>query len=115
SWPVYDLSTDVHRCVRYDQHAVYLGAPGPSPDCPARVIGRTETIHVQPLSAATQASEALATQTTTINGVTVRLDPNGDTTGAITAVVPSRSVLVTITFGADRATANAILQGMHAV
>jgi hypothetical protein len=32
SWPVYDLTKDPRRCVRYDVHAVYLGSPGPDQD-----------------------------------------------------------------------------------
>ena len=46
SWPVYRLDIDPHRCVRYDIHAVYLGTPGTSQNCPARLVGRTETISI---------------------------------------------------------------------
>ena len=35
SWPVRDLTADPHTCIRYDQHAVYLGDPGPDQDCAA--------------------------------------------------------------------------------
>src|SRR5262245_6681984 len=34
SWPVYDLSTHPTQCVRFDQHAVYLGHPGATQNCP---------------------------------------------------------------------------------
>lgn len=47
-WEVHDLDRDPSRCVRYDRRAVYLGRPGPQPDCPARVAGRTEAVHIQP-------------------------------------------------------------------
>lgn len=50
SWPVYDLSKDPTRCVRFDQHAVYLGTPGKDQRCPAHLVGRTEALLVQPLS-----------------------------------------------------------------
>jgi hypothetical protein len=46
-WPVYRLDRDPGRCVRYDQHAVYLGRPGADQQCPAHVVGRTVTISVQ--------------------------------------------------------------------
>ena len=46
-WPVYRLDRDPGRCVRYDQHAVYLGQPGADQQCPAHLVGRTETISVQ--------------------------------------------------------------------
>ncbi|TDE32324.1 hypothetical protein, partial [Actinomadura sp. 6K520] len=47
-WEVHDLDRDPLRCVRYDRRALYLGRPGPEPDCPARIVGRTEAVHVQP-------------------------------------------------------------------
>jgi hypothetical protein len=48
-WPVYRLDREPNRCVRFDRHAVYLGRPGPEPDCPARLAGRTEAMHLEPL------------------------------------------------------------------
>lgn len=52
SWPVYDLRTDPKRCVRFDQHAVYLGTPSRDQNCPAHAVGRTEALLVEPLSTA---------------------------------------------------------------
>jgi len=46
SWPVYRLGSRPHQCVRYDKHAVYLGSPGPDQQCPAHLVGRTETIRI---------------------------------------------------------------------
>src|SRR6202030_271545 len=48
SWPVYDLTKNPRRCVRFDIHAVYLGTPGPDQDqdCPANLIGRVDTISI---------------------------------------------------------------------
>jgi Domain of unknown function (DUF1906) len=45
-WPVYRLDTHPAQCVRYDIHAVYLGAPGTDQQCPAGLIGRTETVSI---------------------------------------------------------------------
>jgi hypothetical protein len=45
-WPIYHLTP--HQCVRLDRHAVYLGTPGADQNCPAELIGRTETLLVQP-------------------------------------------------------------------
>lgn len=114
AWPVYDLVADPERCVRFDRHAVFLGAAGSNPSCPSRVVGRTEAVHVQPLNGSTQAAEAAATMPATINGVSVLLDPDAQTAGALTAVVKDLGLLVTITFGSDRATADQILQSLHA-
>ncbi len=46
SWPVYRLDENPARCVRYDVHAVYLGVPGSQQQCPAGLVGRTETVTV---------------------------------------------------------------------
>src|SRR5579859_16587 len=47
NWPVYDLSQDPRRCVRYDVHAVYLGTPGPDQDCPPHATGRVDTLIIE--------------------------------------------------------------------
>ena len=44
SWPVRNVD-GVPGCVRYDEHAVYLGEPSES-TCPARIIGRTSTVQI---------------------------------------------------------------------
>ena len=46
SWPVYSLSKNPRQCVRYDVNAVYLGTPGPNPDCPAHLVGRADTVSI---------------------------------------------------------------------
>ena len=58
SWPVYDLTKDPRRCVRYDVHAVYLGTPGPDQNCPANLVGRVETVSIE--GPAVQAREKIA-------------------------------------------------------
>src|SRR5690348_11760339 len=52
SWPVYRLDEHPGTCVRYDVHAVYLGTPGASMDCPAGIIGRTEALSFLPAGSA---------------------------------------------------------------
>src|SRR5260370_13565784 len=63
TWPVYSLAKDPSQCVRYDVNAVYLGTPGPNPDCPPHVVGRADTIsiggHVTPGPRATPLRTAL--------------------------------------------------------
>ncbi len=48
SWPVYRLDQHPATCVRYDVHAVYLGTPGANMQCPAGLVGRTQTVSVIP-------------------------------------------------------------------
>ncbi|MFB8174384.1 hypothetical protein ACFC60_41210, partial [Kitasatospora purpeofusca] len=52
TWAVVDLAVDPQACVRFDQHAVYLGHPGDQQVCPPRLIGRTEALLVEPAAAA---------------------------------------------------------------
>ncbi|MFC9974880.1 DUF1906 domain-containing protein [Spirillospora sp. NPDC127200] len=47
--PVYRLDREPTRCVRYDRPAVYLGRPGPQPDCPAKLVGGADVLHLEPL------------------------------------------------------------------
>jgi hypothetical protein len=77
SWPVYNLETDPSRCVLFDVHAVYLGAPGANQVCPARAYGRTEAIEIQSADgAAGSTSSGTGGSGTTENGTAA-----GDTTG----------------------------------
>ncbi|MBD0674168.1 DUF1906 domain-containing protein [Streptomyces sp. CBMA156] len=48
NWPVVDLAADPTACVRFDQHAVYLGTPGEDQACPTGLVGRTEALLIQP-------------------------------------------------------------------
>ncbi|MFJ9844788.1 glycoside hydrolase domain-containing protein [Kitasatospora sp. NPDC101155] len=52
AWPVVDLAVDPQACVRFDQHALYLGHPGEQQVCPPRLTGRTEALLVEPAAAA---------------------------------------------------------------
>ncbi|WP_344338932.1 glycoside hydrolase domain-containing protein [Kitasatospora putterlickiae] len=47
-WAVVDLAADPTACVRYDRHTLYLGVQGEGAMCPAHLVGRTETLQIQP-------------------------------------------------------------------
>jgi Domain of unknown function (DUF1906) len=66
SWPVYDLSRDPTVCLRFNRHAVYLGAPGQLERCPAQALGRTEALVVQPAPARAGSAGARPTASTAI-------------------------------------------------
>jgi hypothetical protein len=66
SWPVYDLSRDPTVCVRFNRHALYLGAPGQAERCPAQALGRTEAIVVQPAPGRASSASARRTASTSI-------------------------------------------------
>lgn len=48
SWPVVDDRSGSRGCVRFDQHAVYLGAVSGDQFCPSWLLGTTESILIQP-------------------------------------------------------------------
>lgn len=59
SWRVVNLRATPAACVRFDQHAVYLGAPGPVEYCPAHLIAaKTGSLLIEPLRARYAASSA---------------------------------------------------------
>jgi uncharacterized protein YraI len=49
-WRVIKLAHHQRTCVRFDRHAVYLGAPPRNQACPSLVIGTTEAMLVQAVS-----------------------------------------------------------------
>lgn len=107
SWPVVDLAADPRACVRLDRHAVYLGTPGTQQDCPAHLVGRTETVALGPGSgtgtapgtgdpAVTAAAGAVPATAVSVTGHQIAL-----------AAVGSGARL-TVTWGADEALARQI-------
>jgi len=47
SWPVVDEALHPGTCVRFDQHVVYLGRPGPDQSCPSWLFGTTEAVLIE--------------------------------------------------------------------
>jgi hypothetical protein len=102
-WPVYDLATDPQRCVRLDVHALYVGQQGPTPQCPATVVGHTDTAQIEPLNAHTQGDAVAATKPTVLNGLNVRVDPSPQTSGAYTVVFTDLQLVAVVTIGSTPA------------
>src|ERR1700729_2473738 len=96
SWKVYDLAKDPRACVRFDRHAVYLGAPNAQERCPAHAVGRTEAILLQPANATIR--RALTRSTASAAAAAV---PQG--TGATTFLARSGRIVVTATWSHHRA------------
>src|ERR1017187_10202393 len=89
-WAVIDLAQHRRQCLEFNRHVVYLGVPGPDPECPSALIGTTEALLVQP-SAPRAAARA-------VENPVDRL---------ITVV--TRRITVTATYGAHRQQIDAIL------
>jgi Domain of unknown function (DUF1906) len=113
SWPVYNLASDPTRCVLFNRHAVYLGTPGANQRCPARAYGRTEAVLVQPASPDTE----LPPGTVMLSGRTAALPSALPAVAArataqdhaFQVAAPGPGVLVTGTYGRDRALISSIL------
>ncbi len=108
-WPVYDLTKEPTRCVRFDQHAVYLGHAGANQDCPAQLVGRTEAVQVEPIDAVSQTTASGATNPGTINGLSVRLDPSSAISRNLVAAFDELGLVATVTFPQSDALAQKIL------
>lgn len=48
TWPVVDDARHPRGCVRFDQHAVYLGVVSSNEFCPSWLLGTTEAMLIQP-------------------------------------------------------------------
>ncbi len=48
SWPVISNAKNHASCVRFDQHAVYLGKVGANQFCPSWLLGTTESVLIEP-------------------------------------------------------------------
>jgi hypothetical protein len=108
-WPVHDLASEPTTCARTDQHAVYLGEQGPNANCPARIVGQTDALQLEPIDARSQVAADRATQASTVNGLPIRIDPSPAPDGALTVVFTNQQVVAVLTFGSGRTTADKIL------
>ncbi|HEX5192261.1 MAG TPA: DUF1906 domain-containing protein [Solirubrobacteraceae bacterium] len=95
-WPVYRLTTRSHTCVRFDRHALYLGAPGAVQNCPTDPLGRTEAILIAP-QARGQASQGA--------NLLPSAEPSAQRTGRTVAriVDSAHRLVVTATWNRDAA------------
>jgi hypothetical protein len=99
-WPVYHLDRDSTECVRFDRHALYLGPAGEDQLCPAHAVGRTEALHVEPLTQQTASfalTERLSDRVAGMPALTLR----DAATGEIRSAVPGAGVLLTGSYGTD--------------
>ena len=106
AWPVVDTAADASACVRFDRHGVYLGAQHPNASCPARAVGRADSIQVEPSA---QTGERLGPTLMTSHGVPYREVLGADTGRAIVVELTGLGVRATIAYRNQPAAALAIL------
>jgi hypothetical protein len=114
-WPVYDLTQDPTTCVRFDVHAVYLGAPGADMRCPAGLVGRTDALLVQPADSprarsAVESAGDLGVQE--VNGLSVQVADDAAAAGEVVATTDA--VTATLSTGASDVVARQILGSFRA-
>lgn len=102
SWPVVDLGKNPSACVRFDVHAVYLGHPGPNPSCPARIVGRTEALLVEPIDHVSK-PRVRADTTWAPAGMAAASSVPARAGHEVTIGVTAAGVLVTASYGDDLA------------
>ncbi|NYI04142.1 DUF1906 domain-containing protein [Allostreptomyces psammosilenae] len=113
-WRVVDLTEDPTACVRFDVPTVYLGHPGADQNCPSHLVGRTDTIVVEPLDevAAPRIADHAATAAPGSAAPAARPVARG---AEIQVAVEEAGVLVTATHGAGQARVRAILDAAELV
>jgi hypothetical protein len=92
SWPVINLASQPPTCVRFDQHAMYLGTPAVNERCPGWLLGTTEAILVQPAarSAPRQSAENTVTNRITASAPGISITATYDSDPAeITGILAS--------------------------
>lgn len=69
-WRVINLADHPRACVRFDRHAIYLGAPTANEACPSSIVGTTEAMLIEPAprDAAARAAENPVTRQITVTG-----------------------------------------------
>ncbi|GAA2499992.1 glycoside hydrolase domain-containing protein [Terrabacter carboxydivorans] len=108
-WKVVDLDADPTRCLRLDVKAVYLGRPGSQQDCPAHLVGRTDTLWLHPGSdRATAASTATTASASRVGRLTAHTgsDPVARTK---VARFTAQDVQVDATWGSRESTVDDVL------
>jgi hypothetical protein len=110
SWPVINL-TGTNQCLLLNQNAVYIGSQSADASCPARAVGKTGSVQIQPLSSASVAYRA--TTPATVNGQSARVDSASPTTQTMQTALPQANALVSVSWGdsgsaTDQGTANQI-------
>jgi hypothetical protein len=109
SWPVRNLGAEPSTCLRFDRHAVYEGRGATSSSCPPMLAGVTEALQIEPLDTLGQAQAGPDLRLTRIGGQVAEVNTDQAVTQRLTAAFPTAGILVTVSYGADRATAERVL------
>ncbi len=111
SWTVHDLAAAPRTCVRFDQHAVYLGTPGVDQNCPSHLVGRAESLLVQPTSSV-PAERAPAAGTI---GAAPAVGEPAEAAGQVATTLATARLTVTAAYSTDSRLAREIVASARQV
>jgi Domain of unknown function (DUF1906) len=115
TWPVYRLYQSPATCVRYDIHAVYLGVPGVNQQCPAHLVGRTETVSIIPATAGSGAASPVGTRIGSVSAVHAPLMEDAEQQVFRVAADAAGGATVIATYGDRPAQAEQVLTTLRKV
>ncbi|GAA2576372.1 DUF1906 domain-containing protein [Actinomadura fulvescens] len=114
-WDVHRLDLDPARCVRHDRRAIYLGRPGPQPDCPARLFGGAETLHIEPLGERSgDAASAQRRRTPVVRaGKLARFTVRENVGNRVRIELPEVGAVVTGVYGGDPLALQSVIRSIR--
>ncbi|WP_147067879.1 glycoside hydrolase domain-containing protein, partial [Terrabacter aerolatus] len=108
-WKIVDLDADPTRCVRLDVKAVYLGQPGSQQDCPAHLVGRTDTLWLHPGADRSRAASLATTASPTTVGRLAAHTGSDPASRTKVARFTAQDVQVDATWGSRESTIDDVL------
>ncbi len=114
TWPVFDLARRPSVCVRFNRHAVYLGAASAEARCPAQSVGIATAVQLEPLTSAAELGATHADVATMLNGQHALVNGDAAVVHRLVAAFPARGVLVSVSYRSDAALAQQILHSVAA-
>ena len=121
AWPVIDDSKNPRGCVRFDQHAIYLGPVSGEEFCPSWLLGTTESVLIQPGpgKAITSSAEDPVARQITVRAARIQLTATFDSDPKLiyrilaSAGLPSPAIVAPDPAAATEGDARRLSAGMH--
>lgn len=112
-WPVFDLERAPATCVRFNRHAVYLGAASQAGGCPAHAMGVAAALELSPLRDEQSLVIADRLEPVRLHGQAALLSTMTTVTHRLVAVFPRDGVVATISYRTNLMLAKKIFASFH--
>lgn len=113
-WPVFDLARTPSTCVRFNRHAVYLGAARAAGRCPASAAGVAAALEVAPLGDFGTLPREDGLRAERLHGQRVLLSGTTALTHRLVAVFPAAGIEATVSYRTAGSLARRILATFRA-